>query len=283
MEPVAKFAEAAVSYLFGLVSDSEFSTTPVPGVDCIYVLQLSHGCYYVGRTADVDQRYAQHLGGQGPKWTQLHPPLRLVEVCEVVTQFDEDNKVKELMLRHGVDKVRGGSYAAVDLSDNRLAALNAELNTARQTCFKCGQPGHYVRDCPRSSSSSDTARYDRPLHAQDSYEHFGDLRCGNCGSRSHVDAECQRSRQSVRRHRFHAPGCAQCGRFSHTAIDCYAKSHQDGGDLKCARCGRRNHATVECYARMHQDGGEVKCTLCGRRTHEADDCYAQTHVTGPSL
>lgn len=51
--------------------------------------------------------------------------------------------------------------------------------------------------------------------------------------------------------------CSKCGRNSHTADNCYAKTKLNGKKLRkrrvpkvklCGKCGRNNHTTAKCYA-----------------------------------
>ena len=43
----------------------------------LYVLDLAHGCLYVGVTTRPRRRLLQHRAGTGAgaAWTRLHPPL----------------------------------------------------------------------------------------------------------------------------------------------------------------------------------------------------------------
>lgn len=86
----------------------------------LYVLALADGCFYVGLTSDVTHRTQQHFGGEGAEWTKLHPPLRILHTIGTGTRDGraaeqmEDEVTVTLMLRYGIDKVRGGHYSYVD-------------------------------------------------------------------------------------------------------------------------------------------------------------------------
>jgi predicted GIY-YIG superfamily endonuclease len=79
----------------------------------VYVLELEHGCYYVGITFNFNHRMSQHFGGYGSKWTTLHKPVRLEEVILCGTKEIENATTLKYMKRHGADKVRGGNWCSM--------------------------------------------------------------------------------------------------------------------------------------------------------------------------
>jgi|JI10StandDraft_1071094.scaffolds.fasta_scaffold136717_3 hypothetical protein len=129
----------------------------------IYVLNLEHDKWYIGKTNNVNQRVDQHKRGEGSLWTKLHPVRSLVETIEG-DSFDEDKTVKIYMSRYGVENVRGGSYSQVDLSKMQLLSLETELRGAQDACFKCGEKGHFATKCI--------------------------MRCARCGRNSHTIDKC---------------------------------------------------------------------------------------------
>ena len=62
------------------------------------------------------------------------------------------------------------------------------------------------------------------------------------------------------------PKCSRCGRTSHNASKCYAKTYENGkkipakveskgkGKAKCSRCGRNSHTVKTCNANNHTNG-----------------------------
>ena len=91
----------------------------------IYVLRLlgssigGHHApnWYIGQTNDIPSRIQEHWTGQGSKWTQLYPPVSVVECTEVpngdATGF-EIAKFTEYAIRYSWQRVRGGSFTRVD-------------------------------------------------------------------------------------------------------------------------------------------------------------------------
>lgn len=73
----------------------------------VYVLALSGGFFYVGKTHNLNVRLAQHWSGKGAKWTQLHTPIKLSKVY----MNETEQEITDLFIRiYGRDKVRGGNW-----------------------------------------------------------------------------------------------------------------------------------------------------------------------------
>lgn len=151
----------------------------------IYILRLKGGNYYVGKTSDIASRYQAHLDGTASAWTSLHYPLLLERTIPVTSPFDEDNITKEQMARHGIDKVRGGSYCQEILSSAQLATLQAELHTALGTCYTCGKSGHYAAGCSSTKKKIPSAVTKKLAGSEE---------CYRCGHRGHYVSDCYATR-----------------------------------------------------------------------------------------
>ena len=158
----------------------------------IYVLELEHGKFYVGRSNNVAKRVTQHKGGDGCAYTHKYPVIKVKEIISDQSVFEEDRVVKEYMALYGIDNVRGGSYVQEFLSQEQKNLLQREIRMAQDLCLKCGRNTHFVQDC----------------HAQMDVN-------GNPIEQKRKTNSCQR-----------------CGRNSHSADRCFAKTHQDGSSLE---------------------------------------------------
>ena len=114
----------------------------------IYVLKLQNKKYYVGKTQkDVNIRFQEHLSGNGSEFTKLYKPIKILEIYKNCDNFDEDKYTKVYMQKYGIDNVRGGSYTSIELSETDLLALQKELKSSKDACYKCGKTGHFVNNC----------------------------------------------------------------------------------------------------------------------------------------
>jgi hypothetical protein len=119
----------------------------------IYILRLKAGKYYIGKTKNVDKRWAEHTAGCGSGWTKKYPPLSLVKSVVSTSHFDEDRYVKEYMEKYGIENVRGGTYSNVVLDANCIAVLEKEIRHSKNLCVRCGRGTHFVKDCYATTDS----------------------------------------------------------------------------------------------------------------------------------
>lgn len=73
--------------------------------------------FHSNSTADIISRYTEHMFGRGSRWTKLHKPVRLAS-AEAVPASDaagrELKRTAELMIKYGVNNVRGAMFCKVD-------------------------------------------------------------------------------------------------------------------------------------------------------------------------
>jgi len=191
----------------------------------IYVLELQQGKYYVGKTNDLSKRMNDHIAGIGAQWTKTYSFVSLAFAKTMTHQFEEDNIVKEWMIKKGIDNVRGGSYCQAILSDEQKALLTRELYGAQDLCQGCGKSGHMIKQCPSKSVSS-------PI-----------VKAENTSSKA-VSSPVAKSKEEpsilgilaqvvcdmIEPKKAKTP-CGRCGRLSHNAKSCYAKTDVNGAPL----------------------------------------------------
>ncbi len=223
-------------------------------MESLYILECEDNKWYVGKTTDVQRRFKQHTEGKGSEWTREYAPIRIAETRPITSQFDETNVTKELMKKYGIDNVRGGAYATIDLPEQTETLIRHEFRAASDACYKCGKKGHFANKCP--------------------YEFV--YQCEGCRREFPSEKQCVAHAQTcspVTRKQPMRPShqkgtCRRCGRSGHWASNCYARTDTDGNDLSaseseedddnaCHRCGRSGHWASNCYARRHIDGSEL--------------------------
>lgn len=100
----------------------------------VYVLKLENEKYYVGKTEKkVQDRFLEHMN-DGVAWTRLYKPIGIISYFTSLNRWDEDNTVKDCMMKYGIDNVRGGSYSQIVLTQDQIDALNREIRGALDLC-----------------------------------------------------------------------------------------------------------------------------------------------------
>ena len=96
-------------------------------MDKIYVLRLHNDKWYVGRSANVERRFEQHMSGEGAKWTFLHKPINIHETRDIITEDDEDRITREYMKQFGIYNVRGGKYCVVEYKPWNIKEIKKDM------------------------------------------------------------------------------------------------------------------------------------------------------------
>jgi cellular nucleic acid-binding protein len=147
----------------------------------LYVLQLANKKYYVGKTTDVMKRFNEHKSGSGSAWTKLHAPKKILECRPLANDHDENNVTKDYMKKYGIENVRGGAYTQTSLPDHVKTVLNTEIRSNKDTCYKCGEAGHFANQC---GETEEEEVYESPKKSG---------ACYRCGRTSHYANECYAS------------------------------------------------------------------------------------------
>lgn len=114
----------------------------------VYTLELQHGKFYVGKTAQpMKDRFRQHLQGTGAAWTRLHRPVRVLRAVPCTSDHQEDNTTLDMMREHGIDNVRGGVYCQPRLSLADERAAKKCIAGMRGACIRCFRTSHLANTC----------------------------------------------------------------------------------------------------------------------------------------
>ena len=113
----------------------------------VYILKLTKGKYYVGKTTDIKARLAGHNSGYGSEWTRKYKPIDIVDILTKCDAYDEDKYTLQYIKKYGVDNVRGGSFSSIELSASTREIIEHMIRGAEDRCFKCGIPGHFAARC----------------------------------------------------------------------------------------------------------------------------------------
>ena len=157
----------------------------------VYILRLLDDKYYVGKTDNLDSRFAQHFSGKAAAWTKKHRPIEVAEIIPDADEFDEDKYTKIYMREYGVENVRGGSFCQFALPDFQLEGLKVELHASDDVCFLCNKSGHYASACPtnksKSKSKSKGNQYKKYNKGKNKNKK---IICYKCGVEGHYATKC---------------------------------------------------------------------------------------------
>lgn len=174
----------------------------------LYILKLEKQKYYIGKTKNIKTRITNHFEQNGSEWTKIYKPISVIKIISSCDEFDEDKYTKIYMRKYGIDNVRGGSYVKIVLHDFQYKALNIELRSSNDQCFKCGSKGHFVNQC--FSNSDNNTNIKRPCIGCKSWDH----KPNNCDVLHNTNV------------------CYRCGKEDHWKITCIEHTDINGYELK---------------------------------------------------
>jgi predicted GIY-YIG superfamily endonuclease len=193
----------------------------------IYVLECEQGKYYVGATdKDVSERFSEHYSGNGSTWTKKYKPIRTIQTAEN-KPFMEDAKTLEFMYMYGTDNVRGGQYVFDNLTPDDRKSIEKSIRHEMGQCNICGSAEHWASKCPSKKGSpskpvttttetttTTTSATPTPPRVYAKPARAYEIPPSSSSSSSSSSSDEDR--------------CFRCGRNTHWARDCYAKTHLKG-------------------------------------------------------
>jgi hypothetical protein len=201
----------------------------------VYILELSDGFYSISRFS-----ISQIKNGSGTSWTKLHQPVSVIKTIykdeEYDEDFSEDDIVYEFMEKYGIEKVRGGSFNSVVLSEYQISILNQKLKKHENTYNKNKENSNNSISYHYNNDDFTTVIYDSSKKNQIANTVTNNL--NKVSSSANICSYCEMSFANEIMVKKHEEKC----------MDTYfTKSKNDG--KQCDRCGRHTHTTQHCKAK----------------------------------
>ncbi len=184
----------------------------------VYVLPCEGARFYVGTTDNPRRRLQDHRDGGGSQFTSTYPPVGGYAKLRLVVGtpgIDEDKEVLEQMKKHGIHKVRGGSYSQLELDALTVQNLTRQIRHADGVCLRCGHPSHWGAEC----------------YSQRDVD-------GNAIGRTGSSGGEHPAKKMTPTHARGTEVCRRCWREGHYVKDCYASTHARGYRLSDRGGGR---------------------------------------------
>jgi predicted GIY-YIG superfamily endonuclease/ribosomal protein L37E len=170
-----------------------------------YTLKLKSGKWYVGYTTRGIKRILEHLDADGAKWTKKYSPVEPIPYSQSEPgktkatrknkpNSDEDKLTLQLMEKHGIENVRGGSWCMSGKMKMKTIREIQEL-LPKTKCSRCGRESHVTSECYAKTHKN--------------------------GGKAPAKVASKTKKAK----------CSRCGRDSHTVKTCNANHHDSGKRL----------------------------------------------------
>lgn len=204
----------------------------------IYILQLEHDKYYVGRTNNLEFRLNDHFQNNGSVWTKKYKPLSIVEIINNCDNYDEDKYTIKYMEKFGINNVRGGSFCEIILNEQNIEMLTKFIRNANDKCYICGMSDHFANNCASAKKENNLILKNPDEKCDCVTSYFSPHRRKKCALMNIIN--------------FFDDEYANINRL--ISIGNVKNNNLSKKECTCYRCGREGHFANSCYAKKHIKG-----------------------------
>lgn len=185
-------------------------------------------------------------------------------------------------MKHGIDKVRGGSQSKPDLDPSEVKELSRRLWHAKGCCLRCGRQGHWATNCYAKTDVEG-----RPILKNEGDESTASSRktlkdeAGNKNNKRKAAAmyiAVSPDSKGLRPKKQRGKTCGRCGRKGHAESQCYARTTVNGEAFRLDD----DEKGIEDEDDASEESFD-ECARCGREGHDETQCHARTKVSGEAL
>ena len=229
----------------------------------VYVLELNGGGFYVGKSEDIDTRIQQHKSGaHSSSWCCAQGGVKreLPTLCppqDDLSSWEQKETIHQ-MLVHGFDRVRGFEWTKCGpLDRDDCTTIRTMIWGHGDLCRRCGGDGHFQSQCGNRPKLDWLRELDDRCQGTD---HGKVLKKAALAYRVASGASSSSFAPTPSKRRLEPTTGGYCAGG-------HAGGDQQGGAkrfrptqvyrIPCTRCGRDSHAASSCFAKTGVDGARL--------------------------
>jgi predicted GIY-YIG superfamily endonuclease len=238
----------------------------------IYVLQLLKDYYYVGKTDNPQYRLETHFESGGSVFTKRFRPKQIHALHPDCSDHDETRITLDYMKKYGIQKVRGGPWTQILLTDAEEEFIQKMIDSESDNCYRCGEAGHFANKCPKVSPKV-------------SHQKKKTNSCDRCQRQGHTEETCY-AKTNAKGYKINDSKevwvCEFCGSEFDTKKGC--SFHENIHCTKRRTKGKQNlqKASQDLWDEVNEsssdysdDEDEIVCYRCGIPGHYATTCHVR--------
>lgn len=211
------------------------------------------------------------------------------------------------MEKYGIDNVRGGSYSKLILDNNEIKFITKRIDSATDKCYKCGNNGHFAKDCDtitKSSSNNTTTESSssNTITESSSSNNFTTntltkfFNCKYCNKEFASLKSCTtcenlycKNKPSNSKNQIKKPEINHIKKPEINQVNLISSNPEDI-IVYCCKYYNKKFDTLKgvtghenLYCKQKNNTTNINCYKCDREGHFSNNCYATKHINGKIL